>query len=161
AVKRFGPGTSLGKTFDPVAIPKHPAAPAAPAAPPAGPTEVAAPAPTPTTAPAPAAPSRRPRPSQAPVGLAAPAPAPQPAASDGTGVSVSVTPSVQTVADAAARVSRSLVEGSAVGAATVRHFHTASARAAAFPGLQPEIESFGHHGALHHAAGISLDLPGD
>jgi hypothetical protein len=62
--------------------------------------------------------------------------------SDGTGVSVSVTPSVQTAADTA----RAVLEGSGLRTEALRHFHTASARAAAFPGLQPEIESFGARG---------------
>ena len=228
AVKRFGPGTSLGKTFDPVALPKHPAAPTAPTTPPPGPTEVAAPAPVTTPAPASTTPSHHRQPAQAPVETlapapasqpsqaaspppeAAPAPAPEPAPSpapappppspqpppppppapaptsaaaakasvgqgdsgavvamsvpndpaknpqpdvdltvgknqvvgdappsDGTGVSVSVTPTVQTATDMA----RALVEGSAFRTGALPHFHTASARAAAFPGLQPEIES--------------------
>jgi RNA polymerase sigma factor (sigma-70 family) len=236
AIQRFVPGTTVGKTFDPLAIPKHPAPPsAAPTAPAPGPTEVAAPAPaaTPTPArhrksaqapvevaapvappaatPAPAqsaspppqappAPAPTPQPPPAPAPQPQqppppppPPPAPQPTAaagkasigqgdngavvafgvpnnpaqnpqpdvdvtvgrnpvignappSDGTGVSVSVTPSVQTFeAWVRATKHRLALEGSTVrpvDRAPVRHFHTASARAAAFPGLQPEIESF-------------------
>jgi hypothetical protein len=73
--------------------------------------------------------------------------------SDGTGVSVSVTPSVQTVRQAVRAIRHRLqLEGSLLdradgpGRAAGRpHFHTASARAAAFPGLQPEIDSFAGH----------------
>jgi RNA polymerase sigma factor (sigma-70 family) len=74
AVSRFGPGARLGKTFDPVAIPKHPSPATPPTAAPA-PTEVAAPAPP--SAPAPA-PHPRTRKAAGPVELAAPAPAPAP-----------------------------------------------------------------------------------
>jgi RNA polymerase sigma factor (sigma-70 family) len=246
ALQRFAPNTRVGKTFDPLAIPKHPAAPPAAAPAPApGPTEVAAPAPV--TTPGPASTPTRHRHAQAPVEVAAPAappvatpapaqaaapppeaapapapapeqppapapppqpppppppppPAPQPTAaaarasvgqgdtgavfalgvpndptknpqpeidltvgrnpvignappSDGTGVSVSVTPSVQTVRQAVRAIRHRLqLEGSLLdradgpGRAAGRpHFHTASARAAAFPGLQPEIESFAGH----------------
>ena len=78
--------------------------------------------------------------------------------SDGTGVSVSVTPTTKLAREAVRAVKHRLgVEGSrlhradradpaAVPAAAPHHFHTASARAAAFPGLQPEIESFGGGG---------------
>ncbi|HTC80441.1 MAG TPA: sigma-70 family RNA polymerase sigma factor [Acidimicrobiia bacterium] len=251
AVQRFAPGTKVGKTFDPLAIPKHPA-PATPPAAQAPPTELAAPAPV--TAPGPAsAPSHRRQKSQAPVELAAPAqpqptqsaspppettpapapapeqppapapppeqppppppppPAPAPTAaaakasvgqgdtgavvamsvpndpannpqpdvdltvgrnqivgnappSDGTNVSVSVTPTTS-LAEAARAIRHQLgLEGSAVrpveshrlhrfhrladaaGANPWAGFHTASARAAAFPGLQPEIESLGTGG---------------
>ena len=62
--------------------------------------------------------------------------------SDGTGVSVSVTPSVQT----ATNMARAMLEGSGFRTGALRHFHTASARAAAFPGLQPEIETRGPGG---------------
>jgi RNA polymerase sigma factor (sigma-70 family) len=247
ALQRFAPGTKVGKTFDPLAIPKHPAPATPPAATPApAPSEVAAPAPV--TAPSPAStPRQRRRSTQAPVELAAPvAPQPQPAQaaspppgttpapapeqpptpapppeqpppppppppapaptaaaakasvgqgdtgavaafsvpsdpannpqpdvdltvgrnqivgdappSDGTGVSVSVTPTTKLAWEAARAVKHRLgLEGSwlgrvdradqvAVPAATPHHFHTASARAAAFPGLQPEIESFGGGG---------------
>jgi len=234
AVKRFGPGTRLGKTFDPVAIPKHPT-PATPPAVESAPSEVAAPAPV--TAPSPALRSRH-RNAQAPVGLAAPAPTPasppqpaqsaspppaptpapapaptpppapappppppppppapapssaaaakasvgqgdtgavaafsvpndpannpQPAVdltvgrtpiignappSDGTSVSVSVTPSTTLGRAARALKHRLALEGSSVDEAAPQHFHTASARAAAFPGLQPEIESLSLGGA--------------
>ena len=231
AVRRFGPGTGVGKTFDPVAIPKHPSAPpsASPAAPPPGPSEVAAPAPVttatpgsatprprhansrvpveaPAPAPAPTSPPAQaasPPPEAAPAPAPAPEPAPAPAPSptppppapapssaaaakasvgqgdsgavvamsvpndpahnpqpdadvtvgrnpivgdappsDGTGVSVSVTPSLQSAAEAGAKLARAVVEGSALRTRAAHHFHTASARAAAFPGLQPELESF-------------------
>jgi RNA polymerase sigma factor (sigma-70 family) len=68
SLERFGPGGKVGKTYDPVAIPKHPA----PATPPAvsAPTEEALPAPV-TPAPTP---SRRA--AKAPVEIAAPVLAP-------------------------------------------------------------------------------------
>jgi hypothetical protein len=250
ALRRFAPDTKVGKTFDPLAIPKHPGPPPPSAAPAPAPTEVAAPAPPatpsptstphrrsprssvevaapvappattpaptqaasppPATSPAPApAPEQPPAPSSPPPQTPAPPPpappappAPQPTAaaakasvgqgdsgavvamsvpndpaknpqpdvdltvghnqvvgnappSDGTGVSVSVTPSLQTVRDTVhdtvhdtvrAMKHRLQLEGSAAGpvdrAPLRQHFHTASARAAAFPGLQPEIEAF-------------------
>ena len=70
AVERFGPGGRVGKTFDPVAIPKRPAPVTPPVAEPA-PTEEALPAPETTPAPRPDR-----RAADAPVELAAPAPAP-------------------------------------------------------------------------------------
>ena len=76
AIQRFGPDGRIGKTFDPVALPKQPTAPATPPAVPA-PTEEALPAPV--TAPAPAtAPSSR-RAATAPVEVAAPVLSPEPA----------------------------------------------------------------------------------
>ncbi len=66
AVKRFGPGGQIGKTFDPVALPKRPTPPAPPAV--EAPTEEALPAPVTTPAPAP----RSRRAAEAPVELAAP-----------------------------------------------------------------------------------------
>jgi len=240
ALQRFVPGTTVGKTFDPLAIPKHPTPPSTAAAPAPGPTEVAAPAPaaspgpastphrrhpqssievaapapapaatpappapaqsaspppqaTPTPAPAPEQPPA-PAPPPPPAPAPTPPPAPQPTAaaakasvgqgdtgavvalgvpnnpaqnpqpdvdvtvgrnpvvgnappSDGTGVSVSVTPSVQTFERWVRATKRRLaLEGSTVRpvnrAPLGHHFHTASARAAAFPGLQPELESF-------------------
>src|SRR5581483_8444469 len=244
ALQRFVPGTTVGKTFDPLAIPKHPTPPSTAAAPAPGPAEVAAPAPAPSPgpastphrrhpqssievaapAPAPAAtpappapaqsasppPQATPTPAPAPEQPPAPAPppppapaptpppAPQPTAaaakasvgqgdtgavvalgvpnnpaqnpqpdvdvtvgrnpvvgnappSDGTGVSVSVTPSVQTFETWVRATKRRLaLEGSTVrpvnrapvGHHFHFHFHTASARAAAFPGLQPQLETF-------------------
>lgn len=55
--------------------------------------------------------------------------------SDGTGADVTP-PSQQTASQQTARA------GTSPGS-----FHTASARAAVFPGLQPEIESFGSSGS--------------
>jgi RNA polymerase sigma factor (sigma-70 family) len=74
AVKRFAPGGRIGKTFDPVALPKRPAA--APPAVGSAPSEVAAPAPVPVPVPK-AAPRSRPA-AEAPVELAAPPLQPQP-----------------------------------------------------------------------------------
>jgi hypothetical protein len=66
---------------------------------------------------------------------------------DGTGVDVTVNP---TTAAAALRQ----------GAAVLPHFHTAAARAAAFPGLQSEVETFGSaFGALAHG-GSDFGPPG-
>jgi hypothetical protein len=231
AVRRFGPGHRVGKTFDPVAIPKHPG-PGTPPAVGSAPTEVAAPAPVtaPTPAPssrrashapvelaAPAAPTPKPQPTQsaspppettpAPAPAPAPEPAPAPAPppqqpppppaptpapppaaaakaslgqgdtgavvamsvpndpannpqpdvdltvgstpiignappSDGTGVDVSVAPTTGLTQAAEALRHRLALEGSSGDLGAPRHFHTASARAAAFPGLQSEIESF-------------------
>ncbi|HEV8623886.1 MAG TPA: sigma-70 family RNA polymerase sigma factor [Acidimicrobiia bacterium] len=78
AIERFGPGGRVGKTFDPVALPKHPT-PASPPAVESAPTETALPAPVTTPAPAP----RPRRAAEAPVELAAPVltPAPSQAAS--------------------------------------------------------------------------------
>ncbi|HVW31383.1 MAG TPA: sigma-70 family RNA polymerase sigma factor [Acidimicrobiia bacterium] len=236
AISRFGPGARLGKTFDPVAIPKHPGPAAPPAAAPAPSSEVAAPAPVsapaptrtrhrnapssvevalpaPTAAPAPqpaqaaspapeTPPAPAPAPEQPPAPAPppeqpppppAPAPAPPPAAaartsvgqgdagavfalsvpndpqqnpqpdvdltvgrnqvvgdappSDGTGVGVSVNPQTTTARRLAFRT------------AAARHFHTASARAAAFPGLQLELESFPHHLPIHDGWQVSPDIP--
>ena len=230
AIERFGPGGTVGKTFDPVALPKHPT-PTTPPAVQSAPTETAAPAPvtTPTPAPRPrhaaeapvelAAPVLTPAPAQsaAPPPEAAPAPAPEPAPepapapapppeqpppptppaptpppaaaakasvgqgdsgavfamsvpndpaqnpqpdvdvtvgstplvgdappSDGTGVDVTVSPQTRF-----RRATEILRPG--LG------FHTAAARAAAFPGLQPEIEGFAGPGLL---AGLSAAPPG-
>jgi RNA polymerase sigma factor (sigma-70 family) len=76
AVKRFGPGGEIGKTFDPVALPKRPppAPPVAPSPDVTAPTEEALPAPV-TPAPAP----RPRRAAEAPVEVAAPVLAPEPA----------------------------------------------------------------------------------
>jgi RNA polymerase sigma factor (sigma-70 family) len=77
AIERFGPGGKVGKTFDPVALPKRPSAPATPPVV-SAPTEEALPAPT-TPAPTPKrAPSSR-RAAEPPVELAAPVPTPEPA----------------------------------------------------------------------------------
>jgi RNA polymerase sigma factor (sigma-70 family) len=73
AVKRFGPGGQIGKTFDPVALPKRPTPPAPPVV--EAPTEEALPAPVTTPTPAP----RPRRAAEAPVELAAPVLAPEPA----------------------------------------------------------------------------------
>ncbi|MEW6471907.1 MAG: sigma-70 family RNA polymerase sigma factor [Actinomycetota bacterium] len=93
AIERFGADGKVGKTFDPVALPKRPSAPTPPPAPPA-PTEEALPAPVTTPAPTPAPSSRRavrapveiaapvlvPEPAPAPTQAASPAPIPEPAA---------------------------------------------------------------------------------
>ncbi|HEV7864185.1 MAG TPA: sigma-70 family RNA polymerase sigma factor [Acidimicrobiia bacterium] len=262
AVQRFGPGARVGKTFDPVAIPKRPMSPTPPAV--AAPSEVAAPTPVPAQTPTPS--SRR-RSSQAPADLAAPAPTPQPQPaqaaspppepapapapapapepspapappeqpppspppapappsaaaarasagqgdtgavvamsvpndpaanpqpdvdltvgqtplvgdappSEGTGVDVSVAPTtglrriLQAVDHHAAvegfRNTRlgsrpplpasSRLDGRAAG------FHTAAARAAAFPGLQSEVETFGSGGGAHATPLAGSHLPGD
>src|SRR5581483_6061959 len=71
AIQRFGPGGRVGKTYDPVAIPKHPAPATPPAVPAPVPTEEAPPAPV--TTPAPATPKKAPK---APVEVAAPVLAP-------------------------------------------------------------------------------------
>jgi RNA polymerase sigma factor (sigma-70 family) len=78
AVKRFGPGGEIGKTFDPVALPKRPSPPAPPVVPApdvTAPTEEALPAPVTTPTPAP----RTRRAADVPVELAAPVLAPEPA----------------------------------------------------------------------------------
>jgi hypothetical protein len=62
--------------------------------------------------------------------------------SDGTGVDVSVAPTTGLTQAAEALRHRLALEGSSGDLGAPRHFHTASARAAAFPGLQSEIESF-------------------
>jgi RNA polymerase sigma factor (sigma-70 family) len=216
AIERFGPGGRVGKTFDPVALPKRPAPPTPPAVPSpdmtAPPTETALPAPVtaPTPAPRsrlaaeapvePAAPVLTPEPAQGavpplePVPAPAPEPAPEPApapappveppppppapepppaaaakASVGEGdtgavfamsvpddpaenpqpdvdVTVGSTPLVGdappsegTAVDVTVSPTSALLER---GETALRHFHTAADRAAAFPGLQPEIESF-------------------
>ncbi|MDQ1504670.1 MAG: hypothetical protein QOD57_2397 [Actinomycetota bacterium] len=266
AVQRFGPGRHVGKTFDPVAIPKHPGPATPPAVVSAPPSEVAAPAPatTPSPAPhsrtaaaapvevaAPATPSQtnpQPQPSQAasppPESAPGPAPAPEqppapapppeqpppppppaptppPAAaakasagqgdtgavfalavpsdpaqnpqpdvdltvgrnpvvgdappSDGTGVDVSVAPTTRLGQVAETLGLRPVLEGSTVRSADSRRFHsaardrrvgptafhTASARAAAFPGLQPEIETSGSPLPVHDGWAASPDLPLD
>jgi RNA polymerase sigma factor (sigma-70 family) len=218
AIERFGPGGPVGKTFDPVALPKHPT----PATPPAVPSPDVAAAPTETALPPVTTPTPAPRPrraAEAPVELAAPvltptpapsqaaapppepapapAPAPEPApeppaptpppqeppppppapepppaaaakASVGQGdtgavfaMSVPNDPADNPQPDVDVTVGSTPLVGDAppsdgtgvdvtvspttalrdLGTA-LRHFHTASARAAAFPGLQPEIESF-------------------
>jgi RNA polymerase sigma factor (sigma-70 family) len=208
AVKRFAPGGRVGKTFDPVAIPKHPgpaappvvsppigeAAPAAPTtpapaapsprkastapvevaapvlAPTPAPTQAAAPAPEPAPAPAPApapepAPAPTPPPEQTPPPPPPPAPTPPPAAaakaSVGQGdqgavfaMSVPNDPQQNPQPDVDITVGRTPLVGDAppsdgtdvsvtVSPTTaLQHFHTAAARAAAFPGAQPDVESF-------------------
>jgi hypothetical protein len=94
--------------------------------------------------------------------------------SDGTGADVSVNPTTTAVSEAATAVMHRLaLEGSAVrplesrrfhravGAGDVgpSTFHTASARAAAFPGLQPEIESSSPPMPVHGGWAASPDLP--
>jgi hypothetical protein len=90
AIERFGPDGTVGKTFDPVALPKRPAAPPAPPAVEETPLEEAAPAPVETPAPASARPSRRstdevaapvlvPQPQSQPERTSAASPAPEPA----------------------------------------------------------------------------------
>ena len=220
AIERFGPGGQVGKTFDPVALPKRPTPPPPPPAVPspdvtAAPTEEALPTPTPKPKPrtrraaeAPvelAAPVLTPEPTQAPAPAPEPAPAPAPApvpepqpaptpppvepppppppapepppaaaakASVGEGdtgavfamsvpndpaenpepdvdVTVGSTPLVGdappsegTGVDITLSPTTSLEEARTV----LDHFHTAAARAAAFPGLQPEVESFSGSG---------------
>ena len=91
AIERFGPGSTVGKTFDPVAIPKRPT----PATPPAAsaPADLAAPAP-PVEPPAPlptrpgrrtevAAPALAPQPERTSAASPAPEPAPAPAPAPG------------------------------------------------------------------------------
>jgi RNA polymerase sigma factor (sigma-70 family) len=219
AIERFGPQGKVGKTYDPVALPKNPA-PATPPVVPA-PTEEALPAPVTAPAPTPAPSSRRA--TKAPVELAAPVPAPEPTPAPAPTQAASPAPEpVEAPAPApepapepapapapppppppppapepppAAATKASVGEGeqgavfalavpndpaenpqpevdATVGSNQVigdeppsegtgvdvdvapstaldpalEHFHTAAARAAAFPGLQPEIESFGSYG---------------
>lgn len=75
AVKRFGPGGEIGKTFDPVALPKRPTPPTPPPAAESAPTGEALPTPVTTPTPAP----RPRRAAEAPVELAAPVLTPEPA----------------------------------------------------------------------------------
>jgi hypothetical protein len=93
--------------------------------------------------------------------------------SDGTGADVSVNPTTA-LTQAAERLGlRPALEGSGIRPVESRRFHrlagdrlvnrtgfhTASARAAAFPGLQPEIESSGPHMPVHDGWSVSPDVP--
>ncbi len=223
AIERFGPGGRVGKTFDPVALPKHPTPPTPPAVE-AAPTETALPAPV--TAPTPklkprkaaeapvelAAPVLAPEPTQAaspaPEPAPAPAPAPEPApeppaptpppqeppapppapepppaaaakASLGEGdtgavfaMSVPNDPQENPQPDVDVTVGSTPLVGDAppsdgtdvdvavspeTALRDLPHFHTAAARAAAFPGLQPEIESFASSEFWAQPTGGSLE----
>jgi hypothetical protein len=93
--------------------------------------------------------------------------------SDGTDVDVSVAPTTGLVEAATAIASRPVLEGSAVrplesrrfhravvtGVGGPMGFHTASARAAGFPGVQPEVESSSPTLPLHGGWAASPDLP--
>jgi len=226
AIERFGPGGRVGKTFDPVALPKRPTPPATPVVPSpnvtAAPTETAAPpvtaptpeprprraaeapvelaapvltpapaqaaSPPPEPAPAPApepAPEPQPAPTPPPTEPPAPPPAPEPPpaaaakASVGQGdsgavfaMSVPNDPAQNPQPDVDVTVGSNPLVGDAPPSdgtgvdvsvnpqtmlrdldTALHHFHTASARAAAFPGLQPEIESLG-------SPGLGLSPPG-
>jgi hypothetical protein len=93
--------------------------------------------------------------------------------SDGTGADVSVNPPTQTAGAAEELDLRPVIESSTVQLLESRRFHraasdrlvdptafhTASARAAAFPGLQPEIETSAHPMPLHGGWAMTSDLP--
>jgi hypothetical protein len=96
--------------------------------------------------------------------------------SDGTDVSVSVAPTTALMRAAKAMRHRLGLEGSEVEPTRAQRlhrvvaapengpaasFHTASARAAAFPGLQPEIESSTTSTGWHAGSASSSDLPAD
>jgi hypothetical protein len=95
--------------------------------------------------------------------------------SDGTGVAVSVAPTTGLGQAAEALKDRLALEGlsarpvdghrlhrapAAAAGGAAAGFHTASARAAAFPGLQSEIESSGSTGA-HSVSTAGAVLPAD
>ena len=231
AIDRFGPGGRVGKTFDPVALPKHPT----PASPPAvesvptetalpapvtaptpkprtrkaaevpvqlaapvltpepAPTQAAAPAPEPAPAPAPAPepapepPAPTPPPEEQPPPPPAPEPPPAAAAKTSVGegdagavfaMSVPNDPAENPQPDVDITVGSTPLVGDAppsegtdvdvtvspeTSLRELRHFHTASARAAAFPGLQPEIETRGSGGVPRNdssGSGFGFSPPG-
>jgi hypothetical protein len=81
--------------------------------------------------------------------------------SDGNDVDVSVAPTTTLQRAGKALKHRAALEGSSAERPAQRTFHTASARAAAFPGLQPEIETSGSPLPVHDGWAASPDLPLD